>query len=94
MRAGTAHRALVAELLEGIEAKSPPVGELRDPLTRRELEVLRRLPGLHDNRDIASDLGVSANTVKTHLRSIYRKLDAGDRRDAVARAHDLRLLAR
>jgi LuxR family transcriptional regulator, maltose regulon positive regulatory protein len=58
----------------------------------RELEILRHLSSLADNRDIAGELGVSTNTVKTHLRSIYRKLDAGDRRDAVSRARDLRLL--
>src|SRR3954466_14327614 len=92
VRAGTAHRALIAELLEDIEAQAPPVGELRDPLTVRELEILRHLSSLADNRDIAGELGVSTNTVKTHLRSIYRKLDAGDRRDAVSRARDLRLL--
>jgi LuxR family maltose regulon positive regulatory protein len=45
------------------------------------------------NHEIASELFVSVNTVKTHLRSIYRKLGAADRREAVLRARELQLLA-
>jgi LuxR family maltose regulon positive regulatory protein len=44
------------------------------------------------NHEIASELFVSVNTVKTHLKSIYRKLDVMDRRDAVRRGRELELL--
>jgi ATP/maltotriose-dependent transcriptional regulator MalT len=52
----------------------------------REREVLAYLPTTSSNRDIAAELGVSTNTIKTHLRGIYRKLQAENRRDAVTRA--------
>jgi LuxR family transcriptional regulator, maltose regulon positive regulatory protein len=66
----------------------PPV----EPLTQRELTVLRYLQGTLSNVEIASTLHVSINTVKTHIRNIYRKLDAGRRREAVRRARDRRLI--
>lgn len=61
-------------------------------LTRRELELLRELPSWRTAEQIASDHFVSVNTVKTHLRGIYRKLEVRSRRDAIAAAHELGLL--
>jgi LuxR family transcriptional regulator, maltose regulon positive regulatory protein len=63
-----------------------------DPLTDRELSVLRLLPTSLSYDQIASTLYVSLNTVKTHLRHIYMKLEVGSRAEAVARATDLELL--
>ncbi|GAB2644851.1 LuxR C-terminal-related transcriptional regulator [Prescottella soli] len=63
-----------------------------EQLTRRELELLAELPTWRTAEEIASDLCVSVNTVKTHLRGIYRKLGVTTRRDAVAAAHDHGLL--
>jgi LuxR family maltose regulon positive regulatory protein len=65
---------------------------IADPLTERELTVLRYLQGTLSNVEIAGLLYVSVNTLKTHVRSIYRKLHAAHRRDAVRRARDLMLL--
>ena len=55
--------------------------------------MLRFLPTMMSNQEIASELFVSVNTVKTHLKAIYRKLDVADRREAVRRARELELLA-
>jgi LuxR family maltose regulon positive regulatory protein len=63
-------------------------------LTDRELAVLRRLTGAGSAREIAADLYVSHNTVKTQIRAIYRKLGVGTREDAVARARERGLLPR
>lgn len=68
------------------------LGPMVDPLTDRELTVLRYLQGTLSNVEIASTLYVSVNTVKTHIKNIYRKLHAGRRREAVERARELRLL--
>lgn len=61
-------------------------------LTPREAEVLDLLPGLLTVADIARRLGVSAHTVRHHLKGLYRKLDVGNRRAAVDRALALGLL--
>ena len=97
LRRGTAHRALVGELLAALDgangggrSHSPFVME---PLSPRERAVLRYLPTMMSNQEIASELFVSVNTVKTHLKAIYRKLDVADRREAVNRARALELLA-
>ena len=50
--------------------------------------ILRYLPTSLSNREIAGELFVTTNTVKTHLRSIYRKLGVAGRREAVERARD------
>ena len=62
------------------------------PLTDRELLVLRYLTSTLSNAEIASELYLSVNTIKTHQRMIYRKLGADGRRDAVRRARELRVL--
>jgi LuxR family transcriptional regulator, maltose regulon positive regulatory protein len=63
-----------------------------DELTAREQAVLRMLPSGLSAREIGSELGISRDTIKTHTKSIYRKLGASSRRDAVARARELELL--
>jgi LuxR family maltose regulon positive regulatory protein len=96
IRIGTAHRALAGELLlafEDRDGERRTVAPLLEPLSERECEILRYLPTTLSNREIAAELFVTTNTVKTHLRSIYRKLDVARRREAVDRARDLRLLS-
>jgi LuxR family transcriptional regulator, maltose regulon positive regulatory protein len=96
IRSGTAHRAVVGELLDAFADRAPvrhAVAPLLEPLSDREQAILRYLPTTLSNREIAAELFVTTNTVKTHLRSIYRKLDVARRREAVERARDLRLLS-
>jgi LuxR family maltose regulon positive regulatory protein len=96
IRAGTAHRAIVGELLDTFADRAPAArhaSPLLEPLSDREQAILRYLPTALSNREIAAELFVTTNTVKTHLRSIYRKLDVARRREAVERARDLRLLS-
>jgi LuxR family transcriptional regulator, maltose regulon positive regulatory protein len=89
---GTAHPAVLETLLQaGSQCQctaTPPA----EALTEREQAILRFLPTLLSNAEIGAEMYVSLNTVKTHLRSIYRKLDAGSRADAVERARQNGLL--
>ena len=91
---GVARRVLLR--IEGRHRLAPeplprPVG-LVEALTERELAVLRYLPSTLSQRDIASELFVSLNTVKTHCAAIYRKLAVADRAEAVRTARELGLL--
>ncbi|MFG1651828.1 LuxR C-terminal-related transcriptional regulator [Micromonospora sp. NPDC049275] len=95
--AGTAHFSLVSDLVRGVEESAPrpaaePGGLLDEPLTERELTILRYLQSILSNVEIAAELSLSVNTVKTHVRNIYRKLGATRRREAVRRARELRLI--
>jgi LuxR family transcriptional regulator, maltose regulon positive regulatory protein len=65
-----------------------PIG----PLTARELAVLRMLPLRMSNREMAAQMYISVNTLKTHIRAIYRKLDVAHRSAAVNRARALQLV--
>ena len=67
-------------------------GALVEPLSDRELDVLRLLGTDLDGPDIARALSVSLSTVRTHTRNIYAKLGVTSRRAAVRQAHDLSLL--
>ena len=74
------------------ETRSDTRSELVEPLTDREREILDYLPTRLSNTEIAAHLYVSVNTLKSHLRHIYTKLEATNRDEAVARATDLGLL--
>jgi LuxR family maltose regulon positive regulatory protein len=65
---------------------------LIEPLTDRELTILRLLPAPTPQRELASALFVTPNTLRTHLRAIYRKLGAESRDDAVIRARERGLI--
>jgi LuxR family maltose regulon positive regulatory protein len=96
IRTGTAHRSLVAELIAVFDDRAPRVeltpAEVLEPLSEREKAILRYLPTMMSNVEIADELYLSINTVKTHLRHIYRKLGVTRRRDAVERARQLSLI--
>jgi LuxR family transcriptional regulator, maltose regulon positive regulatory protein len=97
-RHATAHAALLTDILDVLHGSSlaakeksalPPAEEL----SPGELRVLRYLPTNLSRLEIAGELSVSVNTVNTHVRNIYAKLQVGDRSSAVQRARELRLLS-
>jgi len=97
-RHGTAHGALLADIIDLLGGASmPSTARERLPqlgeLSPSELRVLRYLPTNLTRPDIARELYVSINTVNTHIRNIYSKLCARDRSTAVRRARELRLLS-
>jgi LuxR family maltose regulon positive regulatory protein len=65
---------------------------LAEPLTDREEEVLRLLQGTLSLREIGQELFLSANTIKTHARAIYRKLGVSTRQEAVERGREMGIL--
>jgi LuxR family maltose regulon positive regulatory protein len=95
----TAHGAFVAEILDAFSgrhagaADDAPAGPL-EALSDAELRVLRLLPTNLPASGIAAEIYVSTNTVKTHMRHIYAKLNAHTRSEAVTRARGLGLLGR
>jgi LuxR family transcriptional regulator, maltose regulon positive regulatory protein len=86
-----AQRARLAELQRRLVPRSRPVGS-GEALTERERDVLRMLQGTLSLRDIGRELYLSPNTIKTHTRTLYRKLEVSDRQEAVARGRELGLI--
>jgi len=94
-RRGTAHAALIAQILNvlaGSDSDEPPRG-LTEPLSQAEARVLRYLPTKLSAPEIAGQLYLSVNTVKTHMRHLYDKLGVHRRHEAVEQARALGLLA-
>jgi LuxR family maltose regulon positive regulatory protein len=94
----TGHAALRTDILGVLHGSSPPArhpypAPPAEQLSPGELRVLRYLPTNLSRPQIAGELSVSLNTINTHVRSIYAKLQVRDRSAAVQRARDLRLLA-
>jgi LuxR family transcriptional regulator, maltose regulon positive regulatory protein len=88
----TSHGEQVIELLAYLRRQPIYGGQLPDPLSVRELEILQYLPTPLDQRELCSALFISRNTLKTHLRSTYRKLGVQTRREAVLQAERLGIL--
>jgi len=61
-------------------------------LTGQEVKVLERLAAGRSNKEIARDLGLSPNTVKTHVANLYAKLEVSRRTQAIGKARDLALI--
>jgi LuxR family transcriptional regulator, maltose regulon positive regulatory protein len=93
----TAHAALIADIQSLLAGRmtAPPAGPPPplEPLSDSEIRVLRYLPTNLSGPEIASELYVSHNTVRTHLRHLYAKLGTHRRADTVGRARALGLLA-
>jgi DNA-binding CsgD family transcriptional regulator len=81
----------VHRLLDELRVGSSTSQELVEPLSDRELDIAHHLFQDKTVSQIAADLYISANTVKTHVRSIYRKLSATNRKEAIRRVHELGL---
>lgn len=84
-----ARKRRVPETLPSVPLAAQP---LPDPLTERELEVLRLLAAGLGNKEIAETLVIALSTVKQHLKNIYAKLGVHSRIQAVAQARELGLL--
>jgi LuxR family maltose regulon positive regulatory protein len=86
----------VQDVFAAIEASAKTTSSgaagLVDPLSEREQVVLSYLPSWVSSSEIAAELYISLNTLKSHLRSIYRKLGASSRREAVTQARSRGLL--
>jgi len=94
----TAHAGLLADILDVLRGSSIATGSESalaeiEQLSPSELRVLRYLPTNLSRPEIASELSVSVNTVNTHIRNIYAKLQTQDRSGAVRRAREMRLLS-
>jgi LuxR family maltose regulon positive regulatory protein len=98
LRQGTAHAALAADILTQLTGTTTPEpspsrqAALREPLSQAETRVLRYLPSGLSVPEIAGELYVSKNTVRTHLRHIYDKLETHRRHEAIERARALGLI--
>jgi LuxR family maltose regulon positive regulatory protein len=101
---GTAHKRLINEIMNALAGNEPgsrPAGasgtsgpaRLREPLSHAEARVLRYLPTKLSAPEIADELFLSVNTVKTHMRHLYDKLGTHRRHEAVEQARALGLLA-
>lgn len=92
----TAHRPFIAELMDTqpgpVSRQEPGLGAPVESLSQRERVVLRYLPSRLSAAEIADELYVSVHTVNTHMRQIYRKVQATNRREAVDRGRSLGLL--
>jgi LuxR family maltose regulon positive regulatory protein len=84
--------ALEQEIKDGRRLGRAVPGSMVEPLSERELEVLRLLTTHLSSTEIARELIISVNTVRSHIRSIYSKLGVHSREDAVQRAEKLDLL--
>ena len=89
---GYVRRLMMATRREPDNSDRPAA--LVEPLSDRKLDVLRLLGSDLDGPDIARELTVSLNTMRTHTKSIYAKLGVNNRRAAVRRAGELDLLSR
>ena len=97
-RRRTSHAALISEILDLLAGRAPPRGRdttqlLSGPLTESETRVLRYLPTNLSAPEIAGELYLSLNTIRTHMRHLYSKLGVHTRAEAVERARALGLLA-
>ncbi len=85
-------RRLLEALGESVKIELAIASQLYEPLSQRELEVLRLIVDGATNKEIADELVLTVNTVKRHISNIFGKLDVSNRAQAIARASQLNLL--
>lgn len=91
---GTEMDAYISQILAAFQMEEPDTTapDLKNPLTKRELQTLRLLAANLSPQEIASEMTVSLTTMRTHVRNIYQKLEVHSRLEAVQRAKELGLL--
>ena len=85
-------RRIIAELQAPTPASSPTPAQLEEPLSARELQILRQVADGRSNREIAEQLHLSRHTVECHVKHVYRKLAVNSRVRAISEARQLGLL--
>jgi LuxR family maltose regulon positive regulatory protein len=85
-------RRLLEALGESVKIELAIASKLHEPLSQRELEVLRLIVEGATNKEIADELVLTVNTVKRHISNIFGKLVVSNRAQAIARARELNLL--
>jgi LuxR family maltose regulon positive regulatory protein len=98
LRVRSTHASLIRDILNLLSGHAPAtrpedIEPLQEALSESELRVLRYLPTNLRGPEIATELFVSQNTIRTHIRNVYAKLGVHSRADAVSRARELGLLS-
>ena len=86
-------RKMIPDVLRRVTHDAPPVPPTTVSLTSRELQILRRLAKGWSTKRISREIGLAIPTVETHLSNLYRKLDVGNRGEAVSAALKLNLIS-
>jgi DNA-binding NarL/FixJ family response regulator len=79
-------RRMIPDVLRRIAQTTPRSAPARVALTSREMQILRAVAKGHTTKRMATDLGLAASSVETHLRNIFKKLEVGNRGEAVSSA--------
>jgi DNA-binding NarL/FixJ family response regulator len=85
-------RRMIPDVLRRVSESTPLSSGDKVTLTSREMQVLRGVAKGHTTKRLARDLGLAASSIETHLRNIFKKLDAGNRGEAVSTALKLGLI--
>jgi DNA-binding NarL/FixJ family response regulator len=77
---------MIPDVLRRVAESTPVTSGTRIPLTSREMQILRAAAKGHTTKRMAKDLGLAAPSVETHIRNIFKKLNANNRGEAVSSA--------
>jgi len=86
-------RKMIPDVLRRVTQDAPPVAPTTISLTSRELQILRRLAKGWSTKRISREIGLAIPTVETHLSNLYRKLEVGNRGEAVSAALKVNLIS-